>query len=74
MGLTGQFEDERFQTTMQNILKICQQLKKPAGLHVVNLIQSISNLELMKVINYWLIPLMLFLNNQVQIRSNEKCW
>ena len=35
MGLTGQFEDERFQTTMQNILKICQQLKKPAGLHVV---------------------------------------
>ena len=35
MGLTGQFDDERFQTTMQNILKICQQLKKPAGLHVV---------------------------------------
>ena len=35
MGLTGQFEDEQFQTTMQNILKICKQLKKPAGLHVV---------------------------------------
>ena len=35
MGLTGHFEDERFQTTMQNILKICKQLKKPAGLHVV---------------------------------------
>ena len=35
MGLTGKFESERFQFTMQHILQTCQKLNKPAGLHVV---------------------------------------
>jgi len=35
MGLTGQFDSELFKTTMQRILKTCQELGSPAGLHVV---------------------------------------
>ena len=35
IGLTGKFESELFQSTMQCILQNCQKLKKPAGLHIV---------------------------------------
>ena len=44
MGLTGQFDSDFFQSTMQQILHICQEQNKPAGLHVVQ--PSLSELNL----------------------------
>ena len=35
MGITGQMDSELFQEVMQSILKTCQELRKPAGLHIV---------------------------------------
>ena len=66
MGLTGQFDDERFKKTMQRIVKTCQQLKKPAGLHIV----QPEPIELNAKINegYQLLAYSIdavFLNNQV---------
>jgi len=44
MGLTGHFDSENFNSTMQEILQICREHKKPAGLHVVH--PNLSELNL----------------------------